>query len=468
MSSWKLFRGRSRRRSFVKKYSILEEEDSQASVDIPESEDNSNIGTWNAIGLQRPLVIAMVGLPARGKSYIVKMIIRYLRWIGFESEVFNVGSYRRLHGKAGIGANFFSGDDKEASKSREEMAMAVQEMMYEWLRKGDVKGRVAIFDATNTTVDRRHALCLRARREQVSLLFVESICDDKSILERNYSLKLQNDDYKDQDPSEARKDFLRRVDAYEKRYHTIEDDEDSHQISYIKLINVGQKVISRNCFGYLPSQVAFYLQNIHIVPRSIYLTLPAENSDSVASILGGDSPKMTASGRQYTLDLAKFVQMQNNKEDMLVLTGTAKIHALTSLHLRMQVPVYTTNLLNELRGGDFHLMKREEIKVKHRAVYEARQKNKLHYRYPGVGGESYMDVIERVRPIIIELERQRQPVLVVCHLAVMRCIYGYFTGACMEEIPSLPFKMHHVYQLSPGPFGCETRRLELATEVMDM
>ena len=38
-------------------------------------------------------------------------------------------------------------------------------------------------------------------------------------------------------------------------------------------------------------------------------------------------------------------------------------------------------------------------------------------------------------------------------LVLFRCIYGYFTGACMEEIPSLPFKMHHVYQLSPGVYG---------------
>ena len=37
---------------------------------------------------------------------------------------------------------------------------------------------------------------------------------------------------------------------------------------------------------------------------------------------------------------------------------------MTVMHLRMQIPVYTTNLLNELRGGDMHLMKREEIKVR--------------------------------------------------------------------------------------------------------
>ena len=30
-----------------------------------------------------------------------------------------------------------------------------------------------------------------------------------------------------------------------------------------------------------------------------------------------------------------------------------------------------------------------------------RNADKLRYRYPGVGGESYLDVIERIRPVII-------------------------------------------------------------------
>jgi adenylylsulfate kinase-like enzyme len=41
------------------------------------------------------LVLVMVGLPARGKSYIARKLARYLRWRGHETRVFNVGSYRR-------------------------------------------------------------------------------------------------------------------------------------------------------------------------------------------------------------------------------------------------------------------------------------------------------------------------------------------------------------------------------------
>ena len=79
----------------------------------------------------------MVGLPARGKSYIVKMIIRYLKWTGFETEVFNVGSHRRKLGLAGADSNFFASNNVDAQKVREDMAMVVQEDMYKWLRASD-------------------------------------------------------------------------------------------------------------------------------------------------------------------------------------------------------------------------------------------------------------------------------------------------------------------------------------------
>ncbi len=75
--------------SFSKSASFFElsKEDTEAS--------NSTVPAWTSLGLEQPLVIAMVGLPARGKSYLVKMVMRYLKWTGFEAKVFNVGSYRR-------------------------------------------------------------------------------------------------------------------------------------------------------------------------------------------------------------------------------------------------------------------------------------------------------------------------------------------------------------------------------------
>ena len=42
-----------------------------------------------------PHVIVMVGLPARGKTYISRKLSRYLNWIGVNTRVFNAGDYRR-------------------------------------------------------------------------------------------------------------------------------------------------------------------------------------------------------------------------------------------------------------------------------------------------------------------------------------------------------------------------------------
>jgi 6-phosphofructo-2-kinase len=42
------------------------------------------------------LVIIMVGLPARGKSYITKKLQRYLSWQQHNSRIFNVGNRRRV------------------------------------------------------------------------------------------------------------------------------------------------------------------------------------------------------------------------------------------------------------------------------------------------------------------------------------------------------------------------------------
>jgi 6-phosphofructo-2-kinase len=46
------------------------------------------------------LVIIMVGLPARGKSYITKKIQRYLSWQQHETRIFNVGNRRRVAASA--------------------------------------------------------------------------------------------------------------------------------------------------------------------------------------------------------------------------------------------------------------------------------------------------------------------------------------------------------------------------------
>ena len=56
---------------------------------------NRKTSTTRKNTMATPHVICMVGLPARGKTYIAKKLARYLNWIGITTKVFNVGEYRR-------------------------------------------------------------------------------------------------------------------------------------------------------------------------------------------------------------------------------------------------------------------------------------------------------------------------------------------------------------------------------------
>jgi len=391
--------------------------------------------------MQRKLILVMVGLPARGKSYIVKMITRYLRWIGFPCETFNIGNVRRKLGYASVDANFFKGNNREMLALREKMANMVQDEMYEWLAKDDT-AKVALFDATNTTKARRKALLKRNSKEpNVSILFIESICDDSAILERNYSLKLENDDYKDMDPDVARKDFELRVKAYEKVYETIDDNENDGHIKYIKIYNVGRKITTNHVVGYLPSQVSFFLQNIHISPRKIYLTLHAESIDTLM-----DSDELTEEGREYAMLLAKFIRAEQDSleppgDEIMVLTGTQEIHTETIGHLTMLYPCAATTLLNSNQGL-------EDLQNPDPQAEDL-------IKFAGITGESYFDVIHRVRPLILELERQTRSLVVVSQKAIIRCLYAYFVGVPMEELKSIQLDMHTLVELVPGPFGTE-------------
>lgn len=79
------------------------------------------------------------------------------------------------------------------------------------------------------------------------------------------------------------------------------------------------------------------------------------------------------------------------------------------------IQIIKTRLLNELGGGKCEGLSYSEIQEKYPDVFEERKKHKLVYRYPGAGGESYLDIIERLKPIILELERCRDDVVVISH-----------------------------------------------------
>ncbi|XP_013380460.1 6-phosphofructo-2-kinase/fructose-2,6-bisphosphatase 3 [Lingula anatina] len=130
-----------------------------------------------------PHIIVMVGLPARGKTYMGKKLARYLNWIGINTKVFNVGEYRRAATSQYKNNEFFRPDNVQAMAIRNKCAMDALEDVCHWLKEG---GEVGVFDATNTTRERRQMIYdYVVNKCQFKVFFVESVCDDPEIVNAN-------------------------------------------------------------------------------------------------------------------------------------------------------------------------------------------------------------------------------------------------------------------------------------------
>ncbi|KAJ1532787.1 hypothetical protein HK405_000872, partial [Cladochytrium tenue] len=187
--------------------------------------------------------------------------------------------------------------------------METLEELLDWLKAG---GKIAIHDATNSTAERRCAIVDRIHRERgcdVDVVFIESLCTDAAVLEANVAMKLGGPDYVGMPPATARADFLARMRNYEKVYETIGDAEERLGYSYIKIENVGRKVIAHGIRGYLQSQCVFYLMQIHIKKRVIWLTRHGQSTDNEMDRIGGDAP-LTELGARYADAVARLVKLQ--------------------------------------------------------------------------------------------------------------------------------------------------------------
>jgi 6-phosphofructo-2-kinase / fructose-2,6-biphosphatase 2 len=107
----------------------------------------------------------------------------------------------------------------------------------------------------------------------MSVIFLESVCNDPAVIAANVALKVSSGDpdYKDMSPEQAKADFLRRISEYERVYETISEKEEAG-LSYLRVKDVGNQVVVSNIHGYLQSRIAFYLMNLHLKPRSIFFS----------------------------------------------------------------------------------------------------------------------------------------------------------------------------------------------------
>jgi 6-phosphofructo-2-kinase len=413
-------------------------------------------------------------------------------------------------------ASFFDPKNTKAALIREQLAMDTLDELLDYIL--DENGAVGILDATNSTLERRKMVVRHIRERagfDLNVLFLESRCVDPDLLESNMRLKLSGPDYKDMDPNVALDDFKKRIAVYETAYLPLGDYEEHNNVPYIQMIDVGRKIISHQIRGFLMAQANYYLLNFNLAPRQIWITRHGLSLDNISGKIGGDSD-LSDEGVRYASSLARFMDFQRGVWEQRQQTAAANTHfppqsgdaTPPNPHYSPRSPnpptlaptsvpgnvtpgggyelkpfcVWTSMLkrsiqtaqffndedydtkqmrmLDELNAGVMEGLTYNCISTQHPKEYASRKKDKLHYRYPGPGGEGYLDVINRLRPVIVELERMTDHVLLVGHRSVARVLLAYFRGLDREEVADLDVPIGMLYCLEPKPYGVDFKAFQ--------
>ncbi|PWN42215.1 bifunctional 6-phosphofructo-2-kinase/fructose-2,6-bisphosphate 2-phosphatase [Ceraceosorus guamensis] len=440
---------------------------------------NPNLGSAGAKPdySEAKIVVAMVGLPARGKSYLSNKLMRYLRWLEYDVRVFNVGQLRRALAKAKLKesgiredhtATFFDPKNPAAFKLRTQMAEECLEQLIGWLKRG---GNVGIHDATNSSRSRRQAIAERISKEPgLKLVFLESLCTDPAVIAANIAVKVSSGDpdYAGMSPEAAKEDFLKRIRNYEAAYQSVDEEGQEAHLAYCKITDVGRSVVVNRFSGYLESRIAFFLMNLHLTPRNIYLSRHGESQFNVEGKIGGDAD-LSPRGWTYAQALPQLVKDAVGEAPLTVWHSTLKRTGQTSSYL--DYPKLAWKSLDELDAGVCDGMTYEEIEQYFPEDAEARDEDKFMYRYRG--GESYRDVVVRLEPIIMELERQEN-ILIVAHQGtthfdrqIIRCLYAYLHALPQEDLPYLKIPLHTLICLTPRAYGCDEKRYKAPIDAVD-
>ena len=72
-------------------------------------------------------------------------------------------------------------------------------------------------------------------------------------------------------------------------------------------------------------------------------------------------------------------------------------------------------------------------------------------RFPG--GESYKDLIKRLESVVVDLEQQVIPTLVVSHVSTLQVLIAYFRNSPIEEAMTIEVPLHSVIKFTPARGG---------------
>ncbi|KAJ9094350.1 hypothetical protein QFC20_006918 [Naganishia adeliensis] len=79
------------------------------------------------------------------------------------------------------------------------------------------------------------------------------------------------------------------------------------------------------------------------------------------------------------------------------------------------------------------------------------------YAHRAPRAESYHDLSVRLEPVIFELERHQDDLLIIGHASVIRCLLAYLVGLPPNEVPAVEIARGDLVEVVPASYGVLSR-----------
>ena len=389
------------------------------------------------------LVIALVGLPARGKSTMARKIARTFELDEIKVRIFNNGELRReLSDENTSSPDFFSPQNQQGVELREKFARINLDLARAFLEDD---GQMAIIDASNVTKKRR--ALISATFPEIPVLFIECTNMDEEVLEANLERKLSLKEFGHLPHEQALDSFLTRIAHYERVYEPLHDERNR-----IVVESFEGRILSENITDVVP----YYDRIRDLITtrtvRNLFLVRHGETYFNLEDRIGGDS-ELTERGRDQARALADYfapwrIPIIFRSNHIRTLQTAAPIAERQDHCTIIALPEF-----NEIDAGICDGMTYQEISEQMPEVARARKRNKYEYVYPQ--GEGYATMEKRIHrglKKVLYLNNYDDNIMIVGHQAVNRMILSYFVFRQKDEVPYIYMPQNRYYHIQISPY----------------
>ncbi|KAG8931879.1 hypothetical protein FRC02_002014 [Tulasnella sp. 418] len=203
--------------------------------------------------------------------------------------------------------------------------------------------------------------------------------------------------------------------------------------------------------------------NIHNNYRTIYFARSGQSliehsykADSDLSPAGWDYAEKLKDfilERRKKLEEERQRNGQSDRKNRLVVWTSARRRAYHTTWPLVQLGyrVIQKPQMSEINPGVWDGLSPDLVRQRYPDEWERFLKDPYAHRAPRA--ESYHDLAVRLEPTIIELERERDDLLIVGHASVIRCLLAYLMGLPASEVPAVEIARGDLVEVTPASYG---------------